>query len=175
MKQWLLLVLAFSLPAYAVEIVTENPHPACEELHLSKSLKLYKDPTLFVSQAARADEEPGALNDSPLLTTLTGTIQLMRLGPPQEFRHFGALAKVYELEEPRLRSKREKGGGGLESSPLIVPIKVCGDAQPYTDTLGFVLLSDLRESQAEQYEPGMLPPSTVGNPIPTLPKTKRLF
>jgi hypothetical protein len=170
-----LLVLALALPAMAVQIVTENPNPACEELHLAKALKLYKDPTLFLSAVTTADTEPDAFGDSPLLTSLKGTVQLMRLGPPHEFRNFGAIAKVYELAEPKLRgvtARKNEKDERVIASPLIVPVKVCGDNQPYSDTLGFVLLSDLRDAQVEDYEPGSLPPSTYPNPIPSLRSDK---
>ena len=45
----------------------------------------------------------------------------------------------------------------------------CMPDDAYLNTLGFVLLSDLKEAQKNKRDVrGFLPPSTKGNPIPKL-------
>lgn len=180
--RFVLIALVFgALSARAVEIITENPNVTCEEYHLSRELKIYKDPTLFRSDLSPRDADDPSLADSLVLTTVSGTIQLMRLGPPREFAGFGPIVKLHELAKLKLHGGRKKSEPRLtksspvpdEISPLIIPIKVCGAPNdPYLDTLGFVLVSDLRDAQLEEYEPGTLPPSTYPNPIPSLKGAK---
>lgn len=166
-----------AISARAVEVVTENSNVTCEEYHLSRELKIYKDPTLFHSDLSPRDADDPLVSDSLVLTTVTGTIQMMRLGPPREFAGFGPIVKLHELAKLRLRARRKKAEPRLtktspvpdDISPLTIPVKICGGPNdPYLDTLGFVLVSDLRDAQAEEFEPGTLPPSAYPNPVPTL-------
>lgn len=154
--------------AFSAQIVSEIPHVACEEVKLYKELKVYKDPSLFLPELSHiyADPEHGwedLLRENPLLTAVKGTIRIMRLGPEREFKNFGAIAKLYELSEPKLRKKLR----GKNKSQLIIPVKICG-GDAYVDSMGFVLAEELKSAQVEVYEPGVLPPSTLGNPIPNL-------
>jgi len=163
-----------------VQLVTDSPKVACEQITLNRDLNIYKDPSLFLSIAGLlyADPERGreALwEETPLLTTVRGTFQFMRVPPMREFRGFGEIAMIYERIEPRLKpqaqdARDKKKKPGLNQAPLIQLIKICGDEHAaYKDTLGFVLASDLSDAQkAPDSEDGSLPPSTVGNPIPKL-------
>jgi hypothetical protein len=185
---WILasvLIMTQATLAGAVQIVTDSSTVVCEEFQLYRELKVYKDPTLFLSNLNLIYTDPASgweslMYENPLLTTVKGTIRLMRLGPPREFKNFGAIAKIYELAEPRLkpvdkaaerseRDKRDQESRGLAATQtLIVPIKMCG-TDSYNDTLGFVLTSDLRQAQTDEHEDlGGLPPSTPSNPIPVL-------
>lgn len=156
--------------AYAAQIVTDGSHAACEEFRFVKELKLFKDPTLFLSNLSVIYQDPATgweslMHENPLLTTLRGTVHLMKLGPELEFKNFGAIARIYELAEPKLRMSESR-----EKHAKIVPVKVCGSNEPYGDTLGFVLVSDLKSAQIEDQEGASMPPSTLPNPIPKLRK-----
>lgn len=161
----------------AVQIVTESPNVACEELQLAKELRIYKDPTLFLANLGMIYADPtqgweSLMEESPLLTTVKGRVQVMRLGKAREFRNFGGISRLYESVDPRLKApKKRMGTKGPEllNPTMIIPIKVCGGAyDAYKDSLGFVVATDLRDAQQEEYEDGQMPPSTVGNPIPKL-------
>jgi hypothetical protein len=169
---------------FAAQIVTEAQHTHCEELQLFKDLKIYKDPTLFLPVLSQIYVDPAngwdlLMNESPLLTTLRGTIHVMRLGSPQEFKSFGGISRLYELADsqfvpkptPSPEPKKKlspKDVEELKRGPLIVPIKICSEA--YAETLGFVLETDLKTAQVDEREEATLPPSTRTNPIPKLRK-----
>jgi hypothetical protein len=174
----LVLSLLFTSISFAAQIVPEVPHVACEEFQLARELKIYKDPTLFLSNLNLIYTDPQAgweslMVENPLLTSVKGTVRIMKLGNEREFKNFGAIAKIYELAEPKLKPKAKTvNGQEIEKSTMIIPIKVCGGQNdPYADTLGFVLVSDLKNAQIEeQVEGGSMPPSTSGHPIPKLRK-----
>ncbi len=163
----------------AVQIATTKPNLDCRGITLSRDLNIFKDPSLFIGVQGLlySDPEKGkeALwEESPLLTTVTGRFQYMPFDPI-EFRGFGEIAKLYERMEPRLKpqaqASRQNGKGNhLYQPTMILPIKICGDEHSsYRDTIGFVLVSDLKEAQKPiELEDGSMPPSTYGNPIPKL-------
>lgn len=168
------------LPAvlFGTQVITEQNTVSCEELFLKRELKIYKDPSLFLPNLAMLYTNPKKgwdelLKESPLLTSVKGSFRLMRLGPSREFNHFGGIERLYELTDsnfrPRLHEMKNKEW--KVKNPMIIPIKVCGLNDSYTDTLGFILESDLALAQtAEENENAAMPPSTVGNPIPKLKK-----
>jgi hypothetical protein len=161
--------LLAALSAQAIEVVNEG-NGKCEEFSLNYDLPVYKDPTIFLSALKdRARERDMGLDsmatESPLLTTVTGKVSFMRLGPEQPFKNFGDIARLYELSDPRIRLRTKPGS--TERAPLIVPVMFCGaTAGAYSDTLGFILLNDLREAQKLRSAKGSLPPSGYPNPIP---------
>lgn len=168
-----LVLLAAALPSrgFGYQIVTEGSNVACEEMRLSKELKIFKDPTLFLSTLSLIYQDPVAgwdmlMRENPLLTTVKGVVQLMRLGPTREFRNFGAVAKLYEAAEPRLKV----ASGALGKHAPIVPIMLCGDKDAYINSLGFVLEADLKSALSSSENGAGLPPSIYPNPVPKLPK-----
>ncbi len=177
MKGWgkLVLLLAMSAsPAFATNVVSEETG-TCDEIPLSSDLPVYKDPTLFLSSLKR-DHGPreskldAMLSESPLLTTVRGRVSFMRLGPDQPFKNFSSIAKLYELTDPHLKVRTEEAKGKAnkkDNSPLIMPIMFCNPSDAYADTMGFVLVDDLKEAmRARNVKQGGLPPSTYPNPIP---------
>ena len=164
-------LLVLSAPSYAIQVVTDGPNVGCEEIKLSKELRVYKDPTLFVGNLSLIYTDPTLgweklMEETPLLTRVGGMVHLMRLGQPREFKNFGAIAKLYELADARFRSKTS------EHHPLIVPVRIC--AEGYSDSLGFVLKSDLDDAQKAFFEEGSMPPSAGNNPIPQLPNEMKI-
>lgn len=169
-----LVFLLFSLVSHAAHIVSEIPHVSCQEVKLYKELKIYKDPSLFLGNLSEIYADPSVgweklMKENPLLTTIKGTVNLMKLGPERDFKNFGAIARIYEVADPQFRHVgKEEAKGAVPKDPKIVPVKICADA--YAETMGFVLVSDLKNAQMEEFDPSVLPPSTVGNPIPKLRK-----
>ena len=111
--------------------------------------------------------------ENPLLTTVKGNFHLMKLGPAREFnlKGFGGIERLYELSDPMFKPKwrEQKNHTWKMKKPLIIPIKVCGVSDAYSDFVGFVLQEELKLAQiAEESENAVMPPSTVGNPIPKL-------
>lgn len=163
-------VLATSVSS-AVQVVTEGSIVGCEEIRLNRELKVYKDPSLFVGNLSLIYTDPELgweklMEETPLLTSIAGTVHLVRLGPPRAFKNFGAVAKLYELAEPKFRVKKEDGTKVPVVHPMIVPIQICGQGEAYTDSLGFVLQTELEEAQRAVFENGSMPPSGGRNPIP---------
>ncbi len=165
--------------AMGVQIVTENPAVYCEELHLAKPINVYKDPTLFMGNLSLIYSDPQLgwerlMEENPLLTRVQGLVRIMKLGPPRYFRNFGGVAALYEAADPRFRIAplKPRNMPGLTVSPIatgpeIIPIKICGQGDAYTDSLGFVLTADLEAGLPEGMGPGQtMRPSTLGNPIP---------
>jgi len=171
------LTLSF-LKAQGAQVISEFSHSSCEEFRLVRELTIYKDPSLFIGNLGQMYNDPHQgwtelMNETPVLTTLQGTVHLMKLGEPVEFKNFGIISKLYELVEPRLKpnkeSKKSKSAHAFgKEITWIIPIKICGSA--YGDSLGFVLISDLKWAQHEEREPGTLPPSIYPNPVPDLNK-----
>ena len=175
---FLLVFFVLPLKTRGVQVLSELDFCACEEFRLTKGLRVYKDPSLFIGSLGQMYNDPqqgwqSLMNETPILTTLQGTVYLMKLGGPSEFKNFGIISKLYELVDPRLRdnsslqsiknSKPQKMGRAL-----VVPIKICGPI--YGDSLGFVLVSDFERSLKEEIRSGVLPPSIYPNPIPKLKK-----
>jgi len=164
-----------------VQIVTENQTTYCEEIHLSKLLNVYKDPTLFMGDLALITTDPQLgwerlMEENPLLTRLQGTVHLMRLGPPRYFRNFGSVARYYDAAEPHFRMSPtaqtpavEPQNPLVDASSQIVPIQICGgSSDAYSETLGFVVTADL-DAGLPEGESHATRPSTLGNPIPKIP------
>jgi hypothetical protein len=178
MMRWVLAILVFSYAAFSAQVISEKQRSTCEEFLLMRELKIYKDPTLFLPNLSLIYSHPrlgweSLMNESPLLTTLKGTVHFMILGEPQEFRNFGAISKVYELADSKFIPRptatpvpptRKGAHASLTQGPNIIPIKICGDS--YGDTLGFVLESDLKIAQTDERDGTVLPPSTRKNAIP---------
>ena len=175
----LLSVLGWAQPAFStLEIVSEQgPTARCEELRIGRELRIYKDPSLFLGALSLIFKDPhlgwdNLMRENPLLTTLRGTAQLLRLGPPREFKNFGFVAKLYENVEPRLRLEEvpsselsKKNKGKRYAAAEIVPVMLCGDSDAYRNTMGFLLVSDMKAAQAEAGAGGgSMPPSV--NSIP---------
>jgi hypothetical protein len=173
---FLFLSLVLGFRGLAAQLVTEPGHSACEEYKLAKDLRVYKDPSLFIGSLGQMYNDPkqgwsSLMEESPVLTTLQGTVHLMKLGIPSEFKNFGVISRIYELADSSFKPRLTERGVSTSSSrervrPLVVPVKVCGST--YGDSLGFVLISDLEKAQQEERDPGVLPPSVYPNPVPTL-------
>ncbi len=170
----LLLSIGLAQPAFsAIEIITERGlNPSCEELRIGRELRVYKDPSLFLGALSLIFKDPhigwdNLMRENPLLTSLQGTAQIIRLGPPRQFKNFGFVAKLYESVEPRLRLEElpsselsKKNKGKKYSAAEIVPVMLCGESDAYRNTMGFILNSDLKAAQAEiNGGGGSLPPS----------------
>ncbi len=167
-------------PGFGFQIVTEGDKTACQEVRLFKELKIYKDPTLFLSVMSLIQQDPQAgwealSRENPLLTTVKGTVQLAQLGPEREFKNFGAIARLYEVADPRFRLRRETGSDGrahLKKPIAIIPIMLCGENDPYKNTMGFVPVEDFKLAQVDELSKGEMPPSVYPNPIPKLRKDR---
>ena len=170
----ILMALTLVKGADSAQVVTGLDHTACEEFKLAKELKVYKDPSIFVGSLGQMYSDPhqgwsSLLNESPILTTLEGMVHLMKLSAPVEFKNFGMISRLYEFADPRFKMVNKKVDGKNERSdkyPLVVPIKICGTS--YSDSLGFVFVSDLNKSIQEDLDPTVMPPSVYPNPVPSL-------
>ncbi len=159
----------FSTSVFAAELVNERgAGSSCQEFTANRELKVFKDPTLFLPNLGliMADPKVGwyrLMQENPLLMVLTGRVKLTKLGEAREFKNFGAIARLYELAEPRLRLVDPEAS----KQPLvkIVPVQVCGEG-----VLGFVLESDLRLATEALGSAKGLPPSIYPNPVPHWPK-----
>lgn len=159
------ILVSFSNGAYSVDIVSEFDRYSCQEFQLVKELRVYKDPSLFVGMLGQMYSDPhqgwkSLMDESPVLTALEGAVQLMKLGPPKELKHFGVISKFYEINEPKLK------GPSTAARPKVIPVRICGPV--YVDSLGFVLAADFEEALREDIIPGRLPPSVYPNPVPKL-------
>ncbi|MFM8313051.1 MAG: hypothetical protein ACKOA8_02090 [Deltaproteobacteria bacterium] len=173
-----ILVGLFQFPVVAVHVLSEFEHSLCEEVKLSSELRVYKDPSLFVGALGEMYNDPqqgwkSLMNETPVLTHLSGTVELMRLGVPAEFKNFGVISKLYELADSRFKVIQPQGikkdpKTKPRTGPLVIPVKVCGSS--YGDSLGFVLLADFQRAQKQNIEEGTLPPSVYPNPVPVLKK-----
>ncbi len=169
----LLLVSIWASGSFAVELSTPDFKVKRLDLTLYDELSIYKDPSLFLGRFSELylHERPSwdlLMEESPLLTSVTGKVCLMQLGPATEFKNFGKVSLLYEMAEPRLRRvRRDEQQKERPKNPLIIPVKLCGDTA-YNDTLGFVLESDLKQAQKGRFGLGTMPPSTLANEIPPL-------
>ncbi len=171
-------LVLFFLPseAWPLDLTFDGERGSCQEFHLTKKMTVYKDPSLFVGRLGQLIEDPqrgweDLMSDNPILTTLEGTVLLMKLGSPVEFKNFGLISKFYELVEPRLKLDNGKKTSSHSTQkpskgPLVVPVRLCSSA--YSDSLGFVLVSDFEKALKDDVPPGVLPPSIYPNPIPKL-------
>ena len=128
-----------------------------------KGLKVYKDPSVW---------DWRELEENPLLTVLTGSVQL-KTGHPTLFRNFHQISRIYEAK--LLETFTWDANGTLKAvSPellqkkpvRILPVLICDGA--YRATLRFVLEEDFKSAEVEEFQSGKLPPSTPGRPIPKL-------
>lgn len=171
-----LLFLLGVYPVLGAHVLSEFENSKCEEFQLSKPVIVFKDPSLFVGSLGEIWNDPhqgwkSLMSESPIVTTLEGNVRLMRLGSPSEFKSFGVISKLYELADSRFGAgseyyQRPHTTLGKHKRPLIVPIKICDSA--YSDSLGFVVLSDFQKAQSVEVAPGAMPPSVYPNPIPEL-------
>lgn len=165
------LFLLFALPSFAesVDIVSDMDEVFCEEYLFHKELRVYKDPSLFMELLNDILDNPKLgwkrlLSENPLLTSLQGTTFLMRLGLPRPFKGFGEIAALYEMADPRFKKEVAESPQKVPV-PNVVPVRVCGLGSAYSETLGFVIESDLEDAQIEEKKNGRRPPTTLGNPI----------
>lgn len=168
--------LLLSFPVLGAHVLSEFENSKCEEFQLSKPVVVFKDPSLFVGSLGEIWNDPhqgwkSLMSESPIVTTLEGSVRLMRLGNASEFKNFGVISKLYELADSRFGAgseyyQRPNTKLGKSKRPLIIPVKICDSA--YSDSLGFVLLSDFQKAQSVEVAPGAMPPSVYPNPIPEL-------
>lgn len=164
--------------ARGIEVISEAKQGRCETFDLVEELHVYKDPTLFLTtlNTMLIDPDRGwhqLMDESPLLTTVTGEVRMMRLGEPRRFKNFGPITRLYSVVEPRLRIRRPEKGA---QTPWIVPITFCGERDPYHNTLGFVLVADLEQAQRKRYRPqprirDLEPPRRTEREAPPRPQT----
>jgi hypothetical protein len=160
----------------AIQIVTEDPKLVCEEFQITKELKVYRDPALFISKMKLLAVDPSLgwreiRSEKPVLTSLKGTVHLVRLAPPQPFKNFKAYAELYEMADPGFSPRPLTNEGRPDRSPLIVPVKLCGN-EGYLDALGFMLKAEFDSAQLDDGEINQLPPSTPRNGIPKFPRSE---
>jgi len=179
LKAWVILMGLWALPVHAVDVVNYNPRARCQKYALNSDLNVYRDPSLYASNVGLLDVDPSTglntpFNDSPLLTTVRGVVYFMELGPPQEFKDFRAILKLFEIPQPRIkrigrdsepRDDRWDSAAGIDPN-LAVPIRFCGKDDPYSDTLGYVFLWDRAQALKDPELKGETPPSIAPNPIP---------
>jgi hypothetical protein len=173
-----IILISLCRSVWAAQVLSEFEDSKCEEFKLSKPLVVYKDPSLFVGALGEFYNDPqqgwkSLVAETPVLTTLEGTVYLMKLGVASEFRNFGVISKLYELVDSRFTAKKttaksKTGRKEIIKRPLVMPIKICGSA--YSDSLGFVLWADFQEAQVFETESGAMPPSVFPNPIPLYKK-----
>jgi len=143
MKYFLILALFWiHSGAKAIQIVTEKSKVECRRYFFLHELPIYKDPSLFVEKLNLIYLDPASgwdelMKENPLLTKLHGEVNLMIVGTPRKFENFGAISRLYELADPQFSRSKKRN-----SSPEIVSVKACGGE--YNDTIGFVLLDDLK-------------------------------
>ena len=142
-----------------VEIVTGRANAPCRTHTFYRPVPVYRDPSLFLGSFAAYVADPSRglsqlLRERPLLTKLSGKASLREVGEPRAFRSFPIIQQMYGDVDRRFLS---------DEALRIVSVVLCGEGEPYRDTLGFVLESDL--GKAEWPEEG-LPPSIEPNPIP---------
>lgn len=169
--------------ASAIEVLTEAtqlPPGTCQHFEFFRPLTVFKDPTLFMSDLGLLTSNPGQgwktmKQESPILTELKGDTRLVQLGPAREFKNFGAIARLYEAAEPRLKlasPKRDAKGKLIKNAAaLVIPIQVCGSSA-YNSTLGFVMEEDFKKAQQYDNRSATLPPSVYPNPVPVFPDTE---
>ena len=78
-------ILLWVSSAYAVDVVVGEHKPTCREIQLNSELRVYKDPSLFLSNAGMLATDPDAgidslMDENPLLTTVQRSVRLMVLG-----------------------------------------------------------------------------------------------
>jgi len=174
----ILLFLVFILgclsqKVFSAQVLSEFENSKCEEFKLFRDLKVYKDPSLFIGNLGEMYNDPkqgwdGLMKETPILTTLQGTVYLMKLGGASEFRNFGIISKLYELADSRFVAKKSGNKSKTPIRPLVIPVKLCGFG--YEDSLGFVLFTDFEKALFPEREEGALPPSIYPNPVPSLRK-----
>jgi hypothetical protein len=158
---------------FSVQVLSEFENSKCEEFKLFRDLNVYKDPSLFIGNLGEMYNDPrqgwdGLMKETPILTTLQGTVYLMKLGGASEFRNFGMISKLYELADSRFVAKKSIQKSGIPVRPLVIPVKLCGFG--YGDSLGYVLFTDFEKALIPDREEGSLPPSVYPNPVPNLRK-----
>ncbi len=157
-------LLLSATSTFAVNLVGSGGQ--CETFQALRELRVFKDPTLFLPNVQEIQQDPKLgweklLKESPLHNSFKGPVRLARVGPVTEFKNFGAIARLYELVEPRLRLVDLDTGARLKVT-RIIPVQVCDQG-----TLGFVLEEDLlRATLKEEFEGEGMPPSVYPNPIP---------
>lgn len=175
--QWIVFAfLSFGVNVRALQVASEYDHAACEEFQLAKELRVYKDPSIFVGNLGQMYNDPRQgwatlMNETPVLTTLEGTVHLMKLASASEFKNFGVISRLYEFADPRFKARDKSNAvlkGKSAARPMVVPVKICGTS--YSDSIGFVFLSDLDKAMQEERDPKVMPPSVYPNPIPILKK-----
>lgn len=176
-------VASASVASSPVQIVTGGDKTVCEEVQVKRELRIFKDPSLFLPILNQLYLDPVSgwkelMRENPLLTTVQGTVYLMRLGPPTAFRNYGAIARLYESVDARLRMRPQRDAAapvlegksvGFRGPTPIVSVMLCGDNDAYKNTMGFVIASDLSFVQQEEEGKRGMPPSVYPNPIPRLP------
>lgn len=157
--QILILFVILVSSVFGIEMVSESPKP-CEKVVAPKKvgLKFFKDPNLW-----SWEESVG----SPLLTTLSGEIEIERLSQPFPLKHIKELSRLFD--HPNLLGSSQDIKPSNSPIPQVIYIKICSGV--YQDSVGFILEENLNLSQTETLnESGNMPPSTLGNPIPRLKK-----
>lgn len=142
-----------------VEVVGSGEAKPCRSPYFYQPLAIYRDPSLFLGSFAAyvADPRRGLdelLRERPLLTRLSGSVALRELPGEHVFRSFPVIQQMYGDVDRRFLAAE---------APKIVFVVLCGDNNPYRDTLGFVLKADL---EAAERPAGGFPPSIEPNPIP---------
>ncbi len=142
-----------------MEVVSESKKPlVCEFIPLFQELRVYKDPSLFLPSISLLYVDPirgwdELRHQRPLMTTFTGSIDLMQLPPEMDFSGLisvAALTELYQRAEPKLRNS---------ASARIIRVRICEGTQgSYADALGFVLVDDLKIASQDTRKMG-LPPS----------------
>lgn len=171
----LMIGLFLSLSARALEVVselkTEKPtYGNCVTWPpLFEEVPVYRDPSFFLPNLILLKSDPAygwkaLMRENPQMTSLSGKVQVTVLAEEREFKNFGDIAALYESVEPRLRMRPQKS----DRPTMILPIRICGPNNPYSESIGFVLVEDLERAKRPSGKGGGgLPPSVAPNPVPT--------
>ena len=144
-----------------VEVVGARDAEPCRSPYFYQPLAIYRDPSLFLGAFASyvADPRRGIdelYKERPLLTRVTGSVALRVLKGEHTFKSFPIIQQMYGDVDARFLAAE---------APTILFVVLCGDHNPYRDTLGFVLKADLERAQRPA---GGFPPSIEPNPVPQL-------
>jgi len=145
-----------------VEIVVGRDAKPCRSPFFHQPVAIYRDPSLFLGAFAAyvADPRRGLdelLRERPLLTRIAGPVSFREVGDPRAFHSFPIIQQMYGDIDRRFLAP---------TAPKIVSVILCGQNNPYRDTIGFAVKADLDNADRPE---GGLPPSIEPNPVPTLP------
>lgn len=153
--------LAIAAPAFAVDIVNDDPNARCEYVELFEEVRVYRDPSLFLAdlqeELTLRKHRPRRIDDI-VRTSLNGKVAIIKIGKPYPFKNFSALSRLYEKADPRLKSR-----AGAKPS-LVQDIQVCSEGAE-NSAVGFVVKEDFEQAKIYRHKEATLPPSVNEIPV----------